>query len=272
VDGKVVQCKSIAPYARSGKPFSYSYDYDDNNRPDFYAAPSGAYPTTVRNTYGYVSGLVDGLGGKTVWAPTTEDAENHVTYASFPNGINTAWAFSATTGRETGSSTSAAQMIQWESLTWDQLGNLTERNDHINALDEKYGYDELNRLLSITLNGAAENSFTYDVLGDMLTKGDVGTYTYPPNGSAQPHGVSKITKGSNVTNVVYDADGNILTESGATSRTMSWTPYNMPLTVQYSGGNTLTFQYDADHNRVMQTEAGNTTYYLPDGEQTPGAV
>ena len=163
-------------------------------------------------------------------------------------------------------------MIQWESLTWDQLGNLTERNDHINALDEKYGYDELNRLLSITLNGAAENSFTYDVLGDMLTKGDVGTYTYPATGAVQPHGVSKITSGSNVTNVVYDADGNILTASGATRRTMTWTPYNMPLTVQYAGGNTLTFQYDADHNRVMQTEAGNTTYYLPDGEQTPGAV
>jgi RHS repeat-associated protein len=46
----------------------------------------------------------------------------------------------------------------------------------------------------------------------------------------------------------------------------------MPLTLQYAGGNTLRFQYDADHNRVMQTDGANTTYYLPDGEQTPGAV
>jgi RHS repeat-associated protein len=53
---------------------------------------------------------------------------------------------------------------------------------------------------------------------------------------------------------------------------MTWTPYNMPLTLQYAGGNTLRFQYDADHNRVMQTDGANTTYYLPDGEQTPGAV
>jgi YD repeat-containing protein len=57
-------------------------------------------------------------------------------------------------------------------------------------------------------------SFTWPSLGDMLTKGDVGTYTYPPTGSPQPHGVSSINAGA--TTFTYDADGNVTAEGGAT--------------------------------------------------------
>ncbi len=38
------------------------------------------------------------------------------------------------------------------------------------------------------------------------------------------------------------------------------------------GGKEIIFQYDADHNRVLQTAPEGTTYYLPDGELTPGNV
>ncbi len=182
------------------------------------------------------------------------------------------------TGRQTSYVTipklGASVALQWVTMAWDQLGNLKERNDASpsHLLDETYTYDELNRLTSARLpNNVIENSFAYDVLGNMTSKTDVGTYTYPPAGAAQPHGVASVTQGSNTTSFTYDADGNLTKETGATVRTLTWSPFNMPRTIKYKT-KTLQFQYDADHNRVMQTEGTSITNYLPDGEQTPGAV
>jgi RHS repeat-associated protein len=107
----------------------------------------------------------------------------------------------------------------------------------------------------------------------MLSNGG-STYTYPPAGSAQPHGVSSMQTVFGSIGFAYDLDGNVATETGAAVRTLVFTPFNMPQSVNNggSGGKTITFQYDADHNRVMQSAPEGTTYYLPDGEQTPGAV
>ena len=105
----------------------------------------------------------------------------------------------------------------------------------------------------------------------MLTKADVGTYTYPPKGQRQPHGVSSIAGSAGTTALSYDSDGNVTAETGASSRVLGWTAFNMPQSITYAA-KTISFQYDADHNRVMQTAPEGTTYYLPDGEQTPGAV
>ncbi len=107
-----------------------------------------------------------------------------------------------------------------------------------------------------------------DLLGDMLSKADVGTYAYPPAGAAQPHGVSSIAGSAGTTKFTYDANGNLTTQTGATTRSLSWTIFNMPAAITYAG-KTITFQYDADHHRVEQVAPEGTTYYLPDGELTP---
>ncbi len=107
-------------------------------------------------------------------------------------------------------------------------------------------------------------------MGAGLTKADVGTYTYPAAGAPQLHGVASIAGTPGTTSFAYDADGNVTAETGATTRTLGWTMFNMPATISY-GSKTISFQYDADHNRVMQSAPNGTTYYLPDGEQTPGA-
>jgi RHS repeat-associated protein len=108
-------------------------------------------------------------------------------------------------------------------------------------------------------------------VGAGLTKLDVGTYTYPAAGAPQPHGVASITGTPGTTSFAYDSDGNVTAETGATTRSLGWTMFNMPASISY-GTKAISFQYDADHNRVMQTAPNGTTYYLPDGEQTPGAT
>ncbi len=87
--------------------------------------------------------------------------------------------------------------------------------------------------------------------------------------SAVSHAVASVTKGSKTTSFTYDTDGNLTTETGAT--TLTWTPFNLPSAITYNN-KAGSFTYDADHNRVMQTEGTSITNYLPDGEQTPGGV
>jgi len=155
--------------------------------------------------------------------------------------------------------------------------HLTTRIDVVGGFEESYGYDSLNRLLTVwnntSLAGAScagttatvENSFTYDMLGDMLSKVDVGTYSYPaagpPSGGAGgPHAVRQIVAAgtSDPENFLYDANGNELSETDATTgdtiRSLTWTIFDMPATVTF-GGKTIGFQYDADHNRVLRTQA-----------------
>jgi len=55
-------------------------------------------------------------------------------------------------------------------------------------------------------------------------------------------------------------------------RSLTWTIFDMPATVTF-GGKTIGFQYDADHNRVLRTQAKAVIpniYYLPDGEDDSG--
>ena len=260
-------------------PFNYAYSYDTNNRPSSYTSPSGAVPTTQYNIFGYISKLIDAppSGSTTMWTANSRDAENHLTQATYGNGINTTYTYDPPTGRLTNlltTNSGGVDLVQSLTYGWDVYGNLHTRTDAVNSLNETYYYDELNRLTEITSPTTnANNLFWYDVLGNMQAKADVGTYDYPPAGSPQPHGVTTIypPSGSGTTTFTYDADGNVLTESGLTARTFTWTIFNMPLTIK-RGAHKDIFQYDADHNRVMQTNGGsNLTYYLPDGEFTPSA-
>jgi RHS repeat-associated protein len=141
---------------------------------------------------------------------------------------------------------------------------------------EVYCYDGLNRLVVIQLATACQNgnpvelSLVFDSLGDPTTKSDIGVYSYPMPGSPQPHGVQFIAPagGGGTISFAYDTVGK-MTSDGLTADSLTYLPYQMPLTVVHSGGDTITMQYDADHNRVMrQVNGGSPTYYLPDGIAT----
>jgi hypothetical protein len=73
---------------------------------------------------------------------------------------------------------------------------------------QSFCYDALNRLtnyaLSSTCTASGGKTVGYDALGDITSKSDVGTYTYPTAGNPLPHAVSSITGTVNgVTNPTY---------------------------------------------------------------------
>jgi RHS Repeat len=61
------------------------------------------------------------------------------------------------------------------------LGNVLTRADANENLTETFTYDNLNRVTSATVSQsvAPVKTFAYDAIGNLLSKSDVGNYTYP---------------------------------------------------------------------------------------------
>ena len=62
--------------------------------------------------------------------------------------------------------------------TWDVLGNLTERRDTTRDnrnLTETFTYDNLNRLTTYQVGTNTKLTVTYDALGNIQKKSDVGS-------------------------------------------------------------------------------------------------
>ncbi len=97
-------------------------------------------------------------------------------------------------------------------------------------------------------------TYTYDILGNLLTKSDVGTYTYANTGYANPHAATSI----NGVTYAYDNSGNV---TSAGSKLFSWN-YRDRLTQVATGTATTTYAYDNQNQRVRQTVlgVGTTTY------------
>ena len=126
--------------------------------------------------------------------------------------------------------------------------NLTYRKDINVSQEEKFSYDNLNRLTSYKGLMA-----TYDAKGNILTKGDVsGTFAY--NTSGKPYAISS----SSVANGIM---------SSAT-QVISYTSFKRPNAITQDG-NVASFTYNGNQQRVkMQVAKGGsrllTRYYLGD--------
>jgi RHS repeat-associated protein len=125
---------------------------------------------------------------------------------------------------------------------------------------ESFTYDSLNRLTSATLNTsvAPPKSFSYDSIGNMLTKSDVGTYSYPTAGSTLPHAVAAITGSVYNTSFTYDANGN---QTAGLGRSITYTSFNKPASIT-QGSSTLFFSHDPDRQRFKQAAPEGVTLYV----------
>lgn len=163
--------------------------------------------------------------------------------------------------------------IQDLTYTYDQVGNITEIVDDSETATAKttnYTYDDLHRLLSATITNAAEDSpgnsvqtFTYDAIGNITYKSDVGTYSYNGNqGSsyANPHAVT--TAGDYQYD--YDENGNLVQVYSLMideTKSYSW-DYNNRLDSASINGVPYSYAYDTSGQRVKDISSAGTTYYI----------
>ena len=208
-------------YDRYGRPFQ---TFDAASDPDH----SGYQGTQSHyNRYGYldwVGDAVNGVNGQplTVYRQITGmDERGHVVAETRGGVIDISRRYDPRTGRLKtidGVHKLTGAEVQDLDYSWDRLGNLTRRQERSGNknLTEHFRYDGLNRLTRyqhfIAGTGQAAKTVTYDALGNITRKSDVGSYSYGSGndasaGDAGPHAVTRIS-GAEAATYTYDNNGN----------------------------------------------------------------
>lgn len=242
-----------------GGTYTMGATYDANGRLSQVTYPSGFVASYGYNSLGYANQL-SGSGAQTFWTANNMDAEGHLTLQTAGNGIATTRGFSASTGRLLSVAAGSGNTVQNSTYSYDLLGNPLSRTDATSSLSESFTYDPLNRLLTATVSSglAPVKTFAYNSIGNMMSKSDVGTYTYAPPGSPLPHAVMSISGSTLSTTFTYDPNGN---QTAGLGRTIAWTSYNRPASIT-QGARSVSFLHDDNHQRVKQVSTDGTTYYF----------
>jgi RHS repeat-associated protein len=173
--------------------------------------------------------------------------------------------------------------VQDLNYTYDLIGNITQIVD-VSATNTRkttvYGYDDLYRLTSATVTSAANGqnyrqTFSYDAVGNILIKSDLGTYRYGEKSQASfpnSHAVTSIT-GANgrTTRLLYDRNGNLYQAITAGTQPP---PGSLNLNFQNSfdyndrlaqtitaNGSTVQYAYDDAGQRIAYIAGGIKTLY-----------
>jgi len=202
-------------------------------------------------------------GSLVLWKVNAQDAGNRPTSVALGNGLTQSRDFNRYMAQMTSGALSTAGNVArlQEGYDYDPLSNVVRRQQFWDqgGFQESFSYDALNRLATSTVEGRAKQTFQYDAAGNLLSKTGVGTgnYTYPAQGATavRPHAVQSIP---GIGSFVYDDNGNLISGNG---RTMSWTSFDMPLTITGKDGS-ATFVYGPEHQRIRQTRGdGSSVVY-----------
>ena len=251
----------------ASQPYTLSTAYDAFSRVSQTTYPTGFAVKNVYSSRGDRLEVRDAANDTVFWRAGAQNARGQSTAFHLGNGLDTLKSYDAeghptliTTGFGTGSA------VQHQRFAYDVHGNLKSREDFNQTppsgtghLVESFGYDALFRLKSASLTGIGARSYSYDALGNITNKTDVGHYTYGTGitGATQagPHAV----KTAGGVAYAYDANGNQTTTSDG--RSIVYTSFNKAKTLA-NGGLSYTYAYGADHHRVRQSGPGHTTVYL----------
>jgi RHS repeat-associated protein len=297
--GKLCQSETTTGYSRTlsydtlgrfvsasttiGSSMSNSVSYDAQGRVATRTYPGGVVVAYVYSSLGYLKEVRrNNSSGALLWSANTLDAEGHVLNQTFGNSVSVTQTFDVRNGRVTAQTAGAGNAVQNVTYAYDTLGNVTNRNDSTQSLVETFAYDTLNRVTTATVNssgaGIVTQNFSYNsATGNLTSRSDLGTYTYPATGALQPHAVSQINLPAGRTRkYFYDSNGNnyvflILNSSGSaeTSASYTYASFNMPTSMISTTLGTLsseTFSYGPEHQRVKKVSSLNgTTVYLNPG-------
>jgi RHS repeat-associated protein len=245
--------------------------------------PSGTRVNYSYDSYGAVSGITvnppnaNGVGTNTgstlpLLSGITTNAENKLTGWTWASTKAQAISYDANgqisaynLGDPTGTGASAGMR---RTIVRDSAGRITgythvSNGAPVPALDQSFGYDNLNRLISATL-GSTAIQYSYDATGNRTAKVISGT-GYANTISATSNKLTQTQDVVGTASVVHDAAGNI-TSDGTNTYTYSDRGRMATMT---NGGGTVTYSYNALELRVGKTGPTalvptGATYYVYD--------
>ncbi|MCH2087217.1 MAG: hypothetical protein MK175_08530 [Pseudoalteromonas sp.] len=252
----------------SGKTYKTTTFYDAN-----YGRVKGLrYPNNLTLSYdytnsGYLQSVKNTASGYIYKTVTDQDVFGNITAADLGNGTSETSTFSSRNGqmllKAVAKGSNSLMNINYQG--YDGFGNLTQVDVTTGNVGidqhqfiETYEYDNLHRLERNLVDGYEVTSYSYDAIGNLLSKSDYASeYDYINGATGGPNAVKRVYR-SGWKSFGYDARGNMTSGDGLTSAT-----YNaMDKPTQISkDGKTLNFTYGPQHMRFKQVNGSVTTFY-----------
>lgn len=258
--------------------YTKSYTYTRFDRPATITMPDGVVLTYTYNSIGQISAVTSNYGNV---VDTLEYSPlSQVKKIDYSNGLFSSMTYDAAMMyRMTAKATkNDAQTTTFQNISYayDNVGNITNLAESSGSSANKtaaYVYDDLYRLTSATITNTTSGSnythtFSFDSIGNILTKSDQGSYTYAETGKVNPHGVTLVDNGSGTTKTyTYDDNGNMTQEvfddgTDTITKSMTWDHLNrMTQTTVNDGTNTTTisYTYDQGGRRLKKSVNDGTT-------------
>lgn len=258
-----------------GQNYTQSMTYDSLSRVKQITYPTGY---KVENHYhpslGHKTQVTRVGTNEKIWEAKSFDARGQLAEYKLGTNLNVSNAYDDVTGRIT----DIAAWVVGPTLVnnhykWYANGNLDERRSTVNGVTvtDIFTYDNLNRLELMETSGAinASQAVTYDALGNIMSKSDVGAYAYGGTCNGIQAGPHAVTTAGNRT-YCYDQNGNMISGDG---RTITYAPFNKPSVIT-KGANTSRFWYGPSRARFKRqdttSEGTKTTHYVGGYEKITG--
>ena len=177
---------------------AFAYEYDIYGRISRLTYPTGFSVTYHYNSLGYLYQVKNGSTNAVIWQGITSDARGNMTsYSLSENNISVTRAYNTAGFLSEIKTTVGGNARQWFEYQFETpTGNLTWRKDRIRNLTEDFTYDIHDRLTIAKGTGRDSLVMTYDDTGNMLSKSDVGTYSY---NSERVHAVENVDSSADTT-------------------------------------------------------------------------
>jgi len=227
----------------AGTSYTMNRTFDEVGRTVQLTYPSGWGVNQVYNSFGFFSEIRAAQDNALIWRADARNARSQLEHAQFGNGLMATYSYDTIRGLPARFTISGLHDLEY---TFDALGNFLRRKDYILGKEENFQYDNLNRLASSQVTGGSVVTVSYDPIGNITSRSDVGTYTYGGNG-AGPHAVTSIA-GPGANTFTYDNRGNRITSF---DQAITYSSYNIPVTIT-TDTNRLIFTYDPSHARINQ--------------------
>jgi len=227
-------------------PYTTSYTYNTKGQMLTKTSPSGLTISYGYDTNGFLNSLKNAANNTPIWTLNAMNALGQITKTTQGNDLTRSVGYDSyhlpskiILRNGTINPPIDSIVYAFNGIT----GNLTTRNDITNSKNETFGYDNLNRLTTIT----GGKSISYYNNGNINVKSDVGTYAYT---NGKPHAVSDITL-------------NPTTAQAGMTHDITNTSYNRVSKIEQQGVKKVEFTYNPDNQRNKATYYEGTTTPLP---------
>jgi RHS repeat-associated protein len=241
--------------------------YDDAGRPWERELMSSGWQAPIAFVYdhapnGSLRGVAERIGTSVtpIWNVDGVGADEQLLRERFGNGVMSEREYGLLSRSPTAiRAVSPAQTapIQQLRFRYDANGNLTRREDVVSSVSERFGYDELDRLVADTICRAGcseQQRIAYDPSGNITARTGTGSYGYLPG---QPHAVTSV----GVTAFRYDAVGNQIDRPNSK---IDYAFFNLPKLIRRKpSGAEMAIEYDALQRLVVRTQGGDVEHRTP---------